>query len=104
MKLNILGLALLLLILSCKTSKDKNNLHKNSISTRIDSIAESTHFNGVILLAQDSAVLYKKAFGYSDLEKKTKLNTSDQFYIGSLSKQITAVLILRAYLAMHNRC
>ncbi len=54
-------------------------------------------FNGVILLAQDSITLYKRAFGHSDLDRLVKMETDDQFYIGSISKQITAVLILREY-------
>ncbi|MGS2765148.1 serine hydrolase domain-containing protein [Sinomicrobium sp. M5D2P9] len=99
MKLNILGLAILLLILtiSCKTEKTPENQNSKLISSKIDSIAEVNNFNGVILLAKDSVIHYKKAFGYSDLENKVKLNITDQFYIGSISKQITAVLILREY-------
>ncbi len=97
MKLNILRIAILLLITSCKTSKPADKQHSNDISNKIDSIAKSTNFNGVILLAKDSVIQYEKAFGYSDLEKKIKLKTSDQFYIGSISKQITAVLVLREY-------
>lgn len=97
MKVIVLGFALLLLITSCKTSKKTDKQLTQSISTIIDSIAESTNFNGVILLAKDAVVQYEKPFGYSDLANKTKLNTTDQFYIGSISKQITAVLVLRAY-------
>ncbi|MDB4293608.1 beta-lactamase family protein, partial [Maribacter sp.] len=35
--------------------------------------------------------------GYSDLENKSRIKFSDQFVIGSISKQITAVLVLREY-------
>lgn len=97
MKLYILGIAIILLSTSCKTAKTTSNPNTISISSKIDSIAEINNFNGVILIAKDSVIQYEKAFGYSDLEKKIELKTNDQFYIGSISKQITAVLILQEY-------
>ncbi|WP_419212600.1 serine hydrolase domain-containing protein [Maribacter sp. X9] len=67
------------------------------MSLKIDSIISGQKFNGVILVATDSTVIYSKAIGFSDLENKTKLYVNDQFVIGSISKQITAVLVLREY-------
>lgn len=98
MKRNILGLVMIFLIISCKTSKIKE-VHNSStsIASRIDSIAKINNFNGVILIAKDSFIQYEKAFGYSDLEKRIELKTNDQFYIGSISKQITVVLVLQEY-------
>jgi CubicO group peptidase (beta-lactamase class C family) len=49
------------------------------------------------LVATESKIIYSKAIGFSDLENKTKLDVNDQFVIGSISKQITAVLVLREY-------
>lgn len=94
--LNSLGICSFLLISSCKSNRTFNSQNSPSLSA-IDSIAINNHFNGVILIAKDSTIQYEKAFGYSDLKNKTKLKTGDQFYIGSISKQITAVLILREY-------
>ncbi|AZA98291.1 class A beta-lactamase-related serine hydrolase [Chryseobacterium joostei] len=96
MKLSVLGISLLLLTSSCTINNTNNSQSSSSLST-IDSIAINNHFNGVILVAKDSTIQYEKAFGYSDIDNKTKLKTKDQFYIGSISKQITAVLILREY-------
>lgn len=67
---------------------------------RIDSLiyAQSTKpFNGVILISQDGEIVYFNKQGYSDLEKKTALKDDSQFVIGSISKQITAVLVLQEY-------
>jgi len=50
-------------------------------------------FNGVILVAEDQKVIYKKALGYSNLENGTPLQTEDQFYLGSVSKQFTSMAI-----------
>jgi D-alanyl-D-alanine carboxypeptidase len=65
---------------------------------RIDSLLQAksaTPFNGIILITQDGKQLYSKTVGYANLEKKTKLQFNDPFIIGSISKQITAVLVLR---------
>lgn len=54
-------------------------------------------FNGVILISQNGKTVCAKKQGFSDREKKTPLTFDDQFVIGSISKQITAVLVLREY-------
>ena len=52
-------------------------------------------FNGVILVSQNGQTEYFKKLGYSDFDKKEPLKLNDQFVIGSISKQFTAVLVLR---------
>ena len=67
---------------------------------RIDSllnITTSKPFNGVIVISQNRKDRYLGVYGYSDIEKKVPLQISDQFVIGSISKQITAVIVLREY-------
>jgi len=49
----------------------------------------------VVLISQNDTIIYSKAKGYSDFENKTELEASDLFVIGSISKQITAVLVLK---------
>ncbi len=91
------GLFLLLIFYSCKDEKNTVfNEHKGLIS-RIDSLISNRNFNGVIAIAKDSTILYSKVQGYSDIEQEKELKLDDQFVIGSISKQITAVLILREY-------
>ena len=46
-------------------------------------------FTGVILVAENQKIIYKKAFGYADIETGTALQTDHQFYLGSVSKQFT---------------
>lgn len=52
-------------------------------------------FNGIVLLKQHGRTVYLGIKGYADRERKIRLKESDQFIIGSISKQITAVLVLR---------
>lgn len=59
------------------------------------SIKEKRPFNGTILISQNGRRLYSKLFGMSDMDKKTALLPNDQYVIGSISKQVTAVLVLQ---------
>jgi len=63
----------------------------------IDSIAESvkTTPGMTLLIAKKGKVLFKKAYGYANYELKVPNKTNYSFAIGSLSKQFTAVAILK---------
>lgn len=54
-------------------------------------------FNGVVLVAKDGFTKYVKRVGYTDSLKKRPFKFDDQFVVGSISKQFTAVLLLREY-------
>jgi CubicO group peptidase (beta-lactamase class C family) len=72
---------------------------QTNLSRKIDSFL-MTQFKpdepgGVVLVAKNGNVLYKKAFGMADLELNVPVNDSMIFYIGSNTKQFTAVAILQ---------
>jgi CubicO group peptidase (beta-lactamase class C family) len=48
-----------------------------------------------VLVSKDGKIVYKKAFGYADVEKKVKVSTETKFRIGSITKQFTAAAILK---------
>lgn len=96
MKFNTLILATLLLN-TFLASGQKIIARSSDLQSKIDSIVGESTFNGVILITKDTTAIYSNAIGYSDLENKTLIQWQDQFVIGSISKQITAVLILREY-------
>jgi D-alanyl-D-alanine carboxypeptidase len=67
-------------------------------TSRIDSLIEANtkrFFNGVILVSQNGKVIYSKVNGFANLETKLPLVIDNQFVIGSISKQMTAVIVLR---------
>lgn len=77
-------------------------INKSDILTeRIDSLLITNPdkpFNGIILITKKGGeTIYSKVSGYSDLDKKTPLQIDDQFVVGSISKQFTAVIVLREY-------
>ncbi len=94
MKINLV-FGTIILLLSCQLSKLPKNDKHSDLVLEIDSLLNEFEFNGVVSLSVDSTDIYLKAFGFSNLEHEVPLDTKDQFVIGSISKQITAVLILR---------
>lgn len=77
-------------------------INKSDILTeRIDSLLITNPdkpFNGIILITKEGGeTIYSKVSGYSDLNKKIPLQVNDQFVVGSISKQFTAVIVLQEY-------
>jgi len=73
---------------------------QNILDKQIDSLfsTKTTRpFNGVILISQKGKTKYSKIFGFSDIDKKEPLKLNNQFVLGSISKQFTAVLVLREF-------
>jgi D-alanyl-D-alanine carboxypeptidase len=85
----------LFLVVACQLDSEQVNKSNTGLFTKIDSLVVENDFNGVILITRDSLSVYNKAFGYSDVENEVPMKLTDQFVIGSISKQMTAVLILR---------
>ena len=48
-----------------------------------------------VLVSQNGDIIYQKGFGYADIEKKIPVTPDTKFKIGSISKQFTAVAILK---------
>lgn len=72
----------------------------SNVFQRIDSLISApspTPFNGVILISQGSKIKYSRLFGKKDSIQKQPFQISDQFVVGSISKQFTAVLVLQEY-------
>src|SRR5687767_12681394 len=63
---------------------------------KIDSLCKQYFDNtgAIVLLAQNGAPLFRKAYGYANEELNVHMNTDHKHGIGSVSKQFTAVAIL----------
>jgi len=87
----------LFLVINFTTFGQQN---RKNIETQIDSLVSASTrkpFNGIILISRNGQTKYIKNFGYSDVVNRTALKLNDQFVIGSISKQFTAVLVLREF-------
>jgi CubicO group peptidase (beta-lactamase class C family) len=66
---------------------------------QLDSIVRHFHegnlFHGSVLVARDGKLLLNKGYGYSDADFKLKNDPGTIFQIGSVTKQFTAVAILK---------
>lgn len=63
----------------------------NYKAPKIDSAA----FNGIVLLHKNGATAYAQCKGFANLSTKTPLKYTDRFGVGSVSKQFTAIIVLR---------
>jgi CubicO group peptidase (beta-lactamase class C family) len=68
---------------------------ENDIDHFLETRFKPDETGGVVLVAKNGKVLYKKAFGLADLELNVPVNDSMIFEIGSNTKQFTAVAILQ---------
>lgn len=75
-----------------------SNCSDNSKAEKIDELLsycyEQRMFNGTALIAEDGDEIYTKAFGFANRETGELLNTNSSFYLGSVSKQFTAMAIM----------
>lgn len=53
-------------------------------------------FMGSVAVSQNGKIVYTKAIGFSDLDKRIKANENTKYRIGSISKTFTSVLVLKA--------
>ncbi|UBM59530.1 beta-lactamase family protein [Marinilongibacter aquaticus] len=98
----ILVFALLLalcLSISCQsnTSNEQSNIVKqqNRIDSLISALHEKGEFNGNILVAQHSKIVFQKELGFANGSQSTKLNAESKFNVGSIYKEIPAVAIMQ---------
>jgi D-alanyl-D-alanine carboxypeptidase len=71
---------------------------KDDYSAKIDGLINTTSprsFNGIIWITKKGETKYLKTYGYSNFETKTHFTLKDNFRIQSMSKQITAAIVLR---------
>ncbi|NPD47299.1 serine hydrolase domain-containing protein [Lentimicrobium sp. S6] len=64
------------------------------IDKLINQYAQNGMFNGCVLAAEGSNVIYQGAYGLADFENKTNLMIDDVFGLGSIAKQFTATGIM----------
>ncbi|RPD41559.1 serine hydrolase domain-containing protein [Chitinophaga barathri] len=109
MKTVFLFLASVLIIMPCMAQqplKPATNAAEAGFSAerlaRIDSffndaIAKGYAPNAVTFIAHNGRIVHNKAYGYSNIEKKTPARTDDFFRIASQTKLVTTIAVLMLY-------
>lgn len=60
-----------------------------------NSLTEKMYPGVAVLVARDGEILYRKGFGYADIENKVVVTPDTKFRVGSVTKQFTAAAILK---------
>jgi CubicO group peptidase (beta-lactamase class C family) len=74
-------------------NQDKAKLIDELIST----YAEYGKFNGAVLVAKEGEIIYKKGFGFANVEWDILNDTDTKFRLASVSKQFTAMLTVQLF-------
>lgn len=68
------------------------------LDNRFTFLQKKTGFNGTVLYAEKGRVIFKKAYGFSNVPyKRDSLRTSDAFQLASISKMFTSMAIMMLY-------
>lgn len=62
----------------------------------IDDLVKNMNHSGSVLISAKNETIYKKCFGYANIIKKIPVYFKTQFLAGSVTKQFTAVAVLKA--------
>src|SRR5215217_1380627 len=71
-------------------------LDKEKLDQYLQVMASNDKFMGNVLIYQHNKRVYSHATGFSNIKEKTKADDQTMYRIGSISKTITATLILKA--------
>lgn len=72
-----------------------NAINIKSCEQFLDEFSSKIGLNGNILVSKNDEILFEKSYGYMNISQKTPLSHESQFGIGSITKQFTAVAILK---------
>lgn len=86
---------IVILLLLISTLASASPLTTITSIAQLRSYLQKKEFSGVILVADKERVIFKEAFGYRNLITKEKLQASDIFQIGSNTKQMVAMGLLK---------
>ena len=80
-------------LLGCSTEKFSQD-KASKIDELMTTFSENGQFNGSVLVAEEGKVIYKKGFGFANMEWNIPNKPDTKFRIGSITKQFTSMLIM----------
>ena len=93
-----LYLKYLLILITVLSLNSQSEIFTQNFESKIDSILQEKYLRNspgaTFLISKNGNIIYKKAFGHSNLELNLPMHTENVFEIASMTKQITAVSIL----------
>lgn len=83
------------LLLALIFSTGNAQSYEKKIDSLIQKAIRLNRFNGSVLVCKNGKVIYEKAFGYQDAEKKIANTSNTVYQIGSTTKEFIAGVILK---------
>lgn len=87
-------ISVVILAVIAQVSFEQNSSHEK-LDSFMNVLDENDRFFGSVAISKNDEILYSKAIGYADLDKKIRNNMDTKFRIGSISKTFTAVLVMK---------
>jgi CubicO group peptidase (beta-lactamase class C family) len=84
-----------ILILAISASQLLAASKVESINGLMTKYSQLRQFNGSVLVADQSGVIYKKGFGYANFEWEIPNTPDTRFRLGSITKQFTSMVIMQ---------
>ncbi|MFI1745756.1 serine hydrolase domain-containing protein [Thalassobellus sediminis] len=88
----------LLIVITVLSFSSQPIIHAQTLEHKIDSLLQKKYPpntpGATFLISKKGNIIYKKAFGLSNLELNLPMHTENVFEIGSMTKQFTAISIL----------
>ncbi|NNE98933.1 MAG: serine hydrolase [Pyrinomonadaceae bacterium] len=93
MKLNKLHPVLALVLIFAATCAAQ--IDTSAVKTIIEKSASENSFEGTILIADKGKIRYQESFGSRDSEKQKPVENDSRFGIASITKMVTAIIVLQ---------
>ena len=74
----------------------QTNMDTVKLNEYFNTLEENNKFMGSVTVSKNGEVVYSKAVGFSDIDKKLKASEKTKYRIGSITKTFTTVLVLKA--------
>lgn len=74
----------------------QTNFDTVKLNKYFSTLEENNKFMGSIAISKNGELIYTKAIGFADIDKKLKVSEKTKYRIGSITKTFTAVLVLKA--------
>jgi CubicO group peptidase (beta-lactamase class C family) len=91
MKKNLFVLFLLIAPTAWLSAQKTTTVQSEKIDSLMTAVYGRGQFTGSVIVARKGKILYQKAFGFADRSKSIPFNLETREYIGSISKQFTAM-------------
>jgi CubicO group peptidase (beta-lactamase class C family) len=84
-----------LILFSAAMSVAQSNSVAAAIDGYIQPYVRSENFSGGVLVKKNGNVIFEKAYGFADRERRIRNTTATRFHVASMSMQFTAAALLR---------